>query len=154
MVVAACGRIFGTTRGAFEDFRVGVATARTPRFTSALVGLDLESGELFQLADWLAQAKAPRPEGSGCRSEGKFGPLGCKTFHWRGERFSVICFYDQRNRGVHLFSISARSLRNPPPEGAPQRFPLGGLPTATWSRGGNSFDLVAGTPGLDLGELF
>jgi hypothetical protein len=153
-IAAAGARFFGTARGAFEDFRIEVATVRTPQLVAGRLKLDLRSGELSQLVDWLAQARSPRPEGSEFRPSGNFGPVGCKTFQWRGKRFSVICFYDQNKRGMHLFSISGTSLQRPPPGGAPQWCTLGGLPTASWSRGGTSFVLVAGTPGMNLGEYF
>ncbi len=153
-IAAAGARFFGTARGAFEDFRVEVATVRTPQLVAKRLQLDLRSGELSQLVEWLAHARSPRPDGSGFRPPGDFGPVGCKTFQWRGQRFSVICFYDQGKRGMHLFSISGHSLRQVPPEGAPQWCTLGGLPTASWSRGGTSFVLVAGAPGMNLGEYF
>ncbi len=153
-LAAAGARLFGTARGAFDDFRVEVATVRTPQLVAARLKLDLRSAELSQLVDWLDQARAPRPDGSGFRPEGNFGPVGCKTFQWHGQRFSVICFYDHGKRGVHLFSINGRSLHHPPPEGTPQWLTLGGLPTASWSHGGTSFVLVAGGPGMNLGEYF
>lgn len=153
-IAAAGGQLIGGALAAFEDFRVEVAKVTTPQLVAARLNLDLRSGELSQLVDWLTQAKAPHPDGSGVRLPGGFGPVGCKTFEWRGQRFSVICFYDQGERGAHLFSISGRSLHQPPLEGPPQWLTLGGLPTASWSRGDTSFVLVAGTPGMDLTGYF
>lgn len=153
-VAVAGGQLMGTALAAFDDFRVEVATVTAPQLVAARLKLDLQAHELSQLVDWLAQARAPHPDGSGVRLPGGFGPVGCKTFEWHGQRFSVICFYDQGKRGAHLFSISGRSVRQAPPEGKPQWLTLGGLPTASWSRGDTSFVLVAGTPGMDLTGYF
>ncbi len=137
----------------FEDFRIGVATITTPHLAAAQLPLDLRSGELAELQHWLESARVPGPSGD-LRSRMGFGPIGCKAFHWQGQRFSVVCFYDSQRRGIHLFTISGRELSEPPPAVEPEFETIGGLPTASWSQGDNTHVLVAGLPGLDLRRMF
>jgi hypothetical protein len=147
-------KLFGSGRLRFEDFRLEVATVTTPQLAAKMLPLDLRSGELAELLDWLREARAPKPAPDGLRTPEDFGPVGCKMFEWLGQRFSVVCFYDRGKRGVHLFSIHGRALQHAPSEGVPAWLTLGGLPTASWSRGEMSFVLVGGTPGMDLRRFF
>ena len=153
-IVAALGRFVGPVRLGFEDFRIEVATVKAPQLIAARLPLDLRSAEIAELMEWLGQARAPRPDGNEFRAPGGVGAVGCKTFEWLGQRYSVICFYDQGRHGVHLFSISGRSLRTRPAEGPPEWLTIGGLPTASWSHSEMSFVLVAGTPRADLRKYF
>jgi hypothetical protein len=118
-----------------------------------MLPLDLRSSDLAELLSWLQEARAPQAGPDGLHTPQDVSPIGCKTFEWFGNRFSVVCYYDRGKRGVHLFSIHGRALENAPPEGEPSLLTLGGLATASWSRGEMSFVLVGGTPGMDLNRF-
>ena len=150
----AAAKISGAVKMRFEDFRMELATVTTPQLAAKMLPLDLRSAELSELLAWLEEARAPQAGADGLLTPPDFNPIGCKTFEWLGNRFSVVCFYDRAKRGVHLFSIHGRALQDAPPEGLPSMLTLAGLPTASWSRGKMSFVLVGGTPGMDLRGFF
>ena len=150
----AAAKFSGAARMRFEDFRMELATVTTPQLAAKMLPLDLRSAELSELISWLEAARSPQAGADGLRTPPDFSPIGCKTFEWFGHRFSVVCYYDRGKRGVHLFSIHGRALEDAPPEGVPSWLTLGGLPTASWSRGETSFVLVGGTPGMDLHRFF
>jgi hypothetical protein len=144
----------GAPRLRFEDFRMEVTTVTTPQLGAGVVRLDLRSAELSELLAWLDAARAPQPGANELRTPADYSAVGCRKFDWLGQRFSVVCFYDRGKRGVHLFSIHGRALQGAPSGSVPSWLTLGGLPTASWSRGEMSFVLVGGTPGIDLRRFF
>jgi hypothetical protein len=153
-LAGVAAKISGAARMRFEDFRMELATVTTPQLAAKMLPLDLRSAELSELLTWLQEARTPQAGPDELRAPRDFSPIGCKTFEWFGNRFSVVCFYDRGKRGVHLFSIHGRALEGAPAEGIPSWMTLGGLPTASWSRGEMSFVLVGGTPGMDLRRFF
>ncbi len=117
-LAGVAAKISGAARMRFEDFRMELATVTTPQLAAKMLPLDLRSAELSELLAWLQEARAPQAGLDGLRAPQDFSPIGCKTFEWFGNRFSVVCYYD-RKRGVHLSRSTVVRSRMHPPRGSP-----------------------------------
>ncbi len=120
--------IYSTRQPRFADFRSYVVDT-----AAQLDHLDLLSTNLVEVRQWLADHHGPNdfvvPVGI------KGSPsVGCREFHWKGQRVSLVCFKTDNLGTVHLFVIDRSILQNAPSGTAPELAANNkGIATAAWS---------------------
>lgn len=142
-------QFFGTSQS-FDDFRDRVVAVEARKVMGGGLPWALKSGDKGEINAYLRRTSLAGDVTS-IQPPSKYGALGCRVFNWRGIRYSVVCFYDDKGHGVHLFMASSELFKQPPGP-TPQYAQVSGLPTATWSRDGVSYILV-GAEKLDLREM-
>ncbi len=148
LIVAAFVFIGNWSQGqSFEQFRERVATRDAVNTIAGKAGLEMQDKRLSTLEEYLRSASAPAVA-DGFKAPADFAPVGCRTFRWRGMVYSMVCFYDDKGRGIHLF-MARETLFHDRPGGVPTYAKVGGLETASWSKSGTSFVLVA-APGVEI----
>jgi len=81
----------------------------------------------------------------------KVAVAGCAVESWQGRKVSMICFRTGKplvsgeQSDLWLFVVDLRTVKNPPPIGAPQLAKVNQLITATWTQGNQLY--VLGTKG-------
>ena len=106
---------------------------------------DAQSNRPGELVTWLRANDVPAAETLPKNVE-KLESLGCKTFLWRQEPVSVICFKRQDGGLVHLVTTNAAAAVRAP-EGKPELNQHGEWTTATWREGDKIYMLaLEGSP--------
>ncbi len=134
--IVAAAVMFSSWRGPFQpqvslgDFREEMVS-----FIKLDPSLELESGPLTRVQEFLAQAKAPAqwtlPE-----KLKPLEPLGCRVLRFRGRNVSLVCFARTEEKLIHLFVIDAAAL---PRSDAPEFAQEGEWITVTWTQGDHAF---------------
>ena len=116
------------------------------------VPLDHELPEPEKLVTWLQERSAPvlatLPDALAERRA-----FGCKTWEWRGLRFSMVCFDLGGSATAHLISTWQGGLKGAPPLGHMRYARVGNWHTATWSEGGLACMLVTDAGDEELRKL-
>ena len=134
--IVAAAVMFSSWRGPFQpqvslgDFREEMVS-----FIKLDPNLELETGPLTRVQEFLAQAKAPAqwdlPE-----NLKPLEPLGCRVLRFRGRNVSLVCFQRAEEKFIHLFVIDAAAL---PRSKVPQFAQEGEWMTVTWTEGEHAF---------------
>lgn len=148
LFVAAFGVLsFFRSTQSFDDFRTRVVAVDARKVMGGGMPWAIKTSDRPGLNAYLRNASLAG-DVNAVQTPPAYGAIGCRVLHWKGIRYSVVCFYDNQRNGVHLFMADSRSFLQPPGE-TPQFTQLGGLPTATWSKDGVSYILV-GSATVDL----
>jgi hypothetical protein len=103
------------------------------RFLQQFPRLDLETANLTQARQWLADTRHLQqvqfPTGLT-----RFPTIGCRTLEWRGHRLGLICFMVD-GEVVHFIVIPRSSIPDGPSTSEPQFARVAGETTVAWSRG-------------------
>ncbi len=151
VVIAALAFFRSGFRGqSFEQFRERVAARDAANAIAGRPDLDMQDTRLVLLEEYLRGVSAPTISG-GFRAPADFVPQGCRTFRWRGLIYSQVCFRDPNGKGIHLF-VAKEAVFQDCPGAVPLYARVGGLETASWSKGGTSFVLVA-APGVEMARV-
>jgi|KBSSwiStaDraftv2_1062776.scaffolds.fasta_scaffold92409_3 hypothetical protein len=95
--------------------------------------LDIRTGDLAQVREWLRAHRAPDDFAIPGRLHGK-SSVGCRVFSWNEQNISLLCFDIENNKVAHLFVMDRSVLTNWPEGGVPQIETAGnGIATAAWS---------------------
>ena len=114
--------------------------------------LDLMSRDVPEVRRWLAQKESHGdlvlPAGLDGRPS-----LGCRLLDWKGHKVSLVCFELENKQVAHLLVVDSAAFKDAPTE-SPVFNQVGGVATASWSRGGKTY-VVASKGGnqLDLMKL-
>jgi len=108
--------------------------------------LDLMTRDVAEVRRWLAQKNASGdfvlPAGLDGRPS-----VGCRLLGWKGNKVSLICFELQNHQIAHLLIIDRTAFNDEPTERAVFS-QLGGVATASWSRGSKTY-LIASKGGTE-----
>jgi len=129
-----------TGQPAFRDWTVSYALLN--------YGMALETNDLSQIRSFLAgknfTADFVAPEAL----RNKARPTGCALLTWHGQRVSMICFHSGKPLGpgetsdLYLFVADNGSILKTP-GGIPELAKVSRATTASWSRDGKTYVLVA-----------
>lgn len=95
--------------------------------------LQMESGDLGKIKNWLAAKDAP-PMTVPSRLAA-LDPIGCRILSFRGHSVTLICFHRERDRLAHLFVIDRAAMPKVKPGQRPIFENENGWMTATWAEG-------------------
>jgi len=139
MALAACLVLFLTLGGLwmyhrnFQTTQFAACRSDIIRFLQQFPRLDLETANLAQARQWLADTRHLQqvqfPAGLT-----RFPTIGCRTLEWRGHRLGLICFMVD-GEVVHFIVIPRSSIPDGPPASEPQFARVAGETTVAWSRG-------------------
>ena len=93
--------------------------------------LQMESGDLGQIKNWLAQ-KNDTPVKIPARLAA-LAPVGCRVLSFRGHDVTLICFHAENDRLAHLFVVDRAALPRMQPGDKPVFSNQHGWMTATWA---------------------
>lgn len=117
------------------------------------VTLSLMSMDPAQVRNWLLTNHAPRADHLPDALE-SLPRKGCHLYLIDGHPISLECFLLPGMRELHLFTMAAQGISNLPGDGEPVRYAsVGGLTSATWTRGDKTQVLVAAESPETLGEV-
>jgi len=102
---------------------------------------DAQSRDPGELLAWLRANHAPTAEKLPNKL-GKLSSLGCKTFFWKDERVSVICFARPDGGLIHVVIAARRDEPARVRKGRPEFIQQGNWATATWREAGTSYMLA------------
>lgn len=140
--VVAMAVLFSSWRGPFQpatsmaDYRDEMVS-----FVKVVPNLELESSDLGQLKDFLANAKAPA-QFTVPKKLQTYEPLGCRVLRFRGEDVSLLCFKISGDRLAHLFVTDPKIVRTRAGASAPEFASSQGWMTATWTEDGQTYLLA------------
>jgi hypothetical protein len=107
-------------------------------FASHKLGrLDLMSRDVPEVRRWLAQKGS---HGDLLIPAGLDGlpSLGCRLLDWNGQMVSLVCFELENKQVAHLLVVDSTAFKDAPTE-SPVFNRVGGVATASWSRGGKTY---------------
>jgi len=140
LALAACLVLFLTLAGLWryrrnftETTQFAACRSEMVRFLQQFPRLDLETANLAQAREWLADThhlqQIQFPAGLQ-----RFPTIGCRTLDWHGHPLGLICFMVD-GEVVHFIVIRRSSIPDGPPTSEPQFARVGGDTTVAWSRG-------------------
>lgn len=137
-----------TPRHSFEDFRSYVVAT-----TAKLDHLDLRSGELTRIREWLHDHRAPDDFLIPGKLNGK-SSIGCRVLSWNGQKVSLVCLEVADNKVAHLFVMDRPALKNWPESSLPQiETTKSGIATAAWSDSKRVYVVAFERGDIDLRRL-
>ncbi len=115
------------------------ATAALPDYAHRMVGfvqvpptLEMESGDLGAIKDWLSKRKATTPAEIPARLAA-LEPLGCRVLSYHGHDVTLVCFRREGSQLAHLFVVDRDALPTLAPGAAPVFAGSGEWTTASWA---------------------
>jgi hypothetical protein len=111
--------------------------------------MDLETNDLAQIRNFLSQRNSPADYRLPAALERNARPTGCVVVPWQGEPVSMICFHSGRPLGpgqtsdLFLFVAPSSRIRGAPGATSPALARVNRATTATWSRDGKTYLLIA-----------
>ena len=140
LALAACFVLFLTLAGLWgyhrnfsETTQFAACRSDAVRFLQHFPKLDLETANLAQARQWLANARHLQqvqfPGGLQ-----RFPTIGCRTLEWHGQPLGLVCFMVD-GEVVHFIVIPQTSIPDGPPTSEPHFVRVGGTTTVAWSRG-------------------
>jgi hypothetical protein len=94
--------------------------------------LDLETTNMVQIREWLANHSAPEGFVIPAKLNQK-SRVGCRLFSWNDQKISLICFELGNNKTAHLFVMDRSALGDLPGNTPKFQTSTNGIATATWS---------------------
>ncbi len=111
---------------------------RVPGYASEMVSfvklpppLEMESGQLGAIKNWLAKKEALKMEVPPRLAE--LHPVGCRVLSYRGQAVTLICFHRENGQLAHLFVVDRTALPGLKPGDSPSFQRNGGWTTASWA---------------------
>jgi hypothetical protein len=113
-----------------------------PCLTSGQIPLDRQSRDVREIQSWLEGANVPAPAVLPAGLS-RLKSIGCKTFFWRNQPVSIICFQKGEEGFVHLVVIARQSAADSSTNDPPRWVKRGEWLTATWSKGPQTYMVAA-----------
>lgn len=98
------------------------------------------SADLKQIQEWLRTEKAPGDFAIPAAVQ-DLRVNGCRVVDWRGQKVSLICFFNE-GRHLHLFVVDEKALADVPPDNMPDFEKSSGWKTVCWSVGNKTYLLT------------
>jgi hypothetical protein len=135
-----------STPDTFAEFRRDVIATALREYK-----MDLQTNDMVQIRAFLGTRGAPSdyvpPSGAD-----KLKLVGCGVLNWKRQPVSMVCFEDQRARGIWLFAIKGKQWKDRPGTQAEFQKVLS-CPAASWSQGDMVYVLAGETKEPDLRKL-
>jgi uncharacterized membrane protein YbaN (DUF454 family) len=130
----------------FAEFRTNVIATALREYK-----MDLQTNDMRQIRGFLATRGAPSDYVAPAGLD-KLKLVGCGVLNWKRKPVSMICFEDQRERGIWLFAIKATHWKDRPGD-QPAFHKVFSCPAASWSEGETVYVLAGDTKEPELRKL-
>jgi hypothetical protein len=131
----------------FSDYRAMMVSKAVRGYN-----MDWPTDNMPQLRQRLAEKGAPA-DYELSRGLETLHLTGGATFTWRGNPVAMVCFNRATNQNFWLFVMRTEALKDPPLLTPKLDGVLGGLKTASWTRGGKTY-LLAGPDEADFEKKY
>jgi hypothetical protein len=111
---------------------------------------DVTDSRTAAITEWLARQKGINF--SPPKSLREAEAMGCKVFDCCGLPATLVCFKPDGSGVVHVFTVEASRLRDPPPA-SPGYRRMGAWNTATWVTGGRAYFAISENDQTTLARL-
>jgi hypothetical protein len=140
MALAACIVLFLTLAGLWlhhqnftQTTQFAACRSDMVRFLQQFPRLDLETANLAQTRQWLADTRHLQQVEFPVGLQ-RFPTIGCRTLEWHGHPLALVCFMVD-GEVVHFIVIPRSSIPDGPSNSEPLFARVGGETTMAWSRG-------------------